>query len=299
MPRPSPVGLRVASLAILTAALWGGNPVAVSYSIDTLPPIAVAAVRFGMATIFMLFWCRWEGCGLHLRSGQHVPAFLAGFGMFLQISLFNIGMSMSSSSHGAMLIPTYVFWVHLIEHFVTRSDVLSRKKLVGLSIATVGVLLIFWTTNRLDHSGGADPPSLAGDLILLASAVVLSIKVVYVKHALQVVESGKLIFWHDLVGVVLFMGWSLTFEEISLSGFTATTCTALVYQGVFVAGLCFAVQAVLLRHHSASQIAAFSFVTPICGVLLGVLFRGDSVSPWLLVSTACVALGIRVIHSSR
>ena len=58
-----------ASLAVLlTAALWGGTPVAVSFSQDELPPVFVAGVRFAQAAAFMLLWCRWEGSDQRLTQ---------------------------------------------------------------------------------------------------------------------------------------------------------------------------------------------------------------------------------------
>ena len=58
------------------------------------------------------------------------------------------------------------------------------------------------------------------------------------------------------------------------------------------AGLCFAIHTTLLRTHSASQISLFAFTTPLFGVTIAVLMRGDHLSPWLLLSAACVAAGI-------
>lgn len=293
--QPQPVTLRAASLALLTAVIWGGNPVAASYSLDTLPPLAIAAIRFSMAAVFMFFWCRWERSRLRLESHQLVPVLLTGFGMFAQISLFNIGVLHSNSSHGAMLIPTYIIWVNLLEHFVTKSDRLTLPKVCGLVLATGGVLLILSVTGE-GTAADPDSASIGGDLILLLSAIILSVKVIYVKHVLAVIEPGKLIFWHDIVGVFLFVCCSVAFETISPSDFTWEATLALLYQGILVAGLCFAIQALLLRKNSASQIAVFSFATPLCGVIAAVLFRGDALSSWLILSTLCVAVGIWVIQ---
>jgi drug/metabolite transporter (DMT)-like permease len=102
-----PVGIQTAALAMLTVTLWGANPVAVSFSVDTLPPIAVAAVRFAMATVFMFFWCRIERSGLWLERGQGLPVFLAGTALFVQIATFNVGVVYSSSSHASMLINSF------------------------------------------------------------------------------------------------------------------------------------------------------------------------------------------------
>ncbi|MDA1051116.1 MAG: DMT family transporter [Planctomycetota bacterium] len=297
-----PVRLKTASLALLTVAMWGANPAAVSYSLDTLPPIAVAGLRFAMATVVMLFWCRVEGCGLRLRVGQRWPALIAGVLLFLQIASFNIGVTMSNSSHSSMMINTFVFWVVIIEHFVTKADRLTARKLFGLFVALGGVLLLLIRTEPPDapvSSTSLDQPTLVGDAILLFSACILAWKVVYVRHALKFVEPGKLIFWHDLIGVVLFVICSASFEQVEFGGFTTSAVVALVYQGVFVAGFCFALQALLLRRHSASQIAVFSFATPLFGVGTGILLRGDQMTPMLLAAAVCVAIGILLVNLKK
>jgi len=297
-----PVSLKTASLALLTVALWGANPAAVSYSVDTLPPIAVAALRFAMATVFMLFWCRVEGCGLRLRVGQRQPALVAGFLLFVQIATFNVGMTMSNSSHSSMMINTFVFWVVLIEHFITRADRLTTRKLLGLCVAFGGVLLLLLRTDAESAaaaSASRDQPTLVGDAILLFSGFVLAWKVVYVRHALKFIEPGKLVFWHDLISVVLFVICSASFERLESRGFTTPAVLALVFQGVFVAGICFALQARLLRHHSASQIAIFSFATPLFGVGTGILLRGDQMTPMLAVAAVCVAIGILLVNLKK
>ncbi|MEO8493904.1 MAG: DMT family transporter [Planctomycetota bacterium] len=297
-----PVSLKTASLALLTVALWGANPAAVSYSVDTLPPIAVAALRFAMAAVFMLFWCKVEGCGLWLRPGQRWPALVAGFLLFLQIATFNVGVTMSNSSHSSMMINTFVFWVVVIEHFITRADRLTARKLAGLFVAFGGVLLLLLRTEAATATASAalrDQPTLAGDAILLFSGFVLAWKVIYVRYALKFVEPGKLIFWHDLISVVFFVVCSAAFEKLEFGGFTTPAIISLIYQGVFVAGICFALQALLLRRHSASQIAIFSFATPLFGVGTGILLRGDRMTPMLIVAAVCVAIGILLVNLKK
>ncbi len=291
-----PLGMTSVALVLLTALLWGGTPVAISYSVDTLPPIAVAAVRFAMAAVFMLFWCRFDGSGLRLRAGQLRPVMVAGVLLFVQISLFNVGIWLSSSSHATMLINTFIFWVVALEHFVTRTDRLTTRRVTGLVIAAAGTMVVFFSAGTMVDETSRDPPSLAGDAILLCSALLLGIKIVYIKEALRTVESGKLIFWHDVIGVGLFAAYSFALEETTITDFDTPAILGLVYQGVLVAGFCFAVQTHLLRRHSASQISVFSFSTPLFGVALSYLFRGDRISSWVLLSAACVAVGILMVN---
>jgi drug/metabolite transporter (DMT)-like permease len=303
-PPPLPVSLGTALIATFTSACWGGTPVAIHYSADTLPPVMIAGIRFALAAVFMLFWCRWEGAGLFVRAGQWRLILVAGGMLFFQIWSFNVGVAATNSSHGSLFINTFIFWVGPIEHFITRAERLTRRKWCGLilaGIAGMSVLLVDVTkppasaVAAASGTGGHDEPSLFGDLILVLSALILAAKIVYTKHAVRSVEPGKLMFWHDVVGTAMFFSYSFAFETTRAGAFTMPVVFGLLYQGLVVAGLCFAIQAVQLKHHSASQIAVFSASTPLFGIAFGALFRGDVVSPWLVASALGVAWGIWLV----
>lgn len=288
------VDLRAAGLALLTAAFWGANPTAVLFSVDVFPPVTVAALRFLLAALFMLAWNRWEGAPLGFAR-KHLPLVLgAGVLLFVQIATFNIGVSLTSASHATLIINTFVFWVVAIEHFTTRGSVMNGLRWLGLLAAFCGVALVIVVTSGDAQS--RDQPTLTGDLVMLGSAVLLAIKIVYTKHAVRRIAGGTLILWHDLIGVLLFTLYAACLETVDWSGATWTAALAIVYQGMVVAGLCFAIQAWLLKHHSATQISMFSFTTPLFGVLFGVLVRGDQLSWWLLLAALLIAVGIVMVN---
>jgi drug/metabolite transporter (DMT)-like permease len=218
--------------------------------------------------------------------------------LFFQIATFTWAIAESSSSHSTVLVNTYVLWVAGIEHFITGTMRLTPMKLAGLAFAAAGGLIIFAATEGNANSTGLDKATSWGDFIMLISAFILGIKIVYTKIAARVVPPGTLIFWHDVVGVVLFAAWSACFETVNLSAIHVPTVLGLLYQGVVVAGFCFAVQALLLRKHSASQISIFSFASPLFGIAAAWALRGDPLSPWLFASAACVAVGIFFVNSN-
>lgn len=294
-----PLTWRSVALVLLTVALWGGNPVATRYSTDALPPITVSGLRFFLATLLMIGWCWVERVPFRLRSDQLTPVLVAGVLLFAQISLFTIGNGMTSSSHTSLYINTFVFWVVLLDHFLLMSDRLTARKLYGLLLAGGAVLLLLWHTGRYVERTQHDQPTLAGDAVLLFSAFLLGVKFVYTKLALKIIGPTELIFWHDVVAVALFAltGWML--EDVCWGNVTWPAWLGLLYQGLLVGGVCFALQAHLLKHHSASRVAVFSFLTPLFGMVLGWLFRGDQLSPWLLLAGAAVAGGIYLVNRTE
>uniref|UniRef100_A0A7C2NWU2 DMT family transporter n=1 Tax=Schlesneria paludicola TaxID=360056 RepID=A0A7C2NWU2_9PLAN len=283
-----------AGLTLLTVALWGGNPVATRFSVDALPPVTVSGLRFLMATGVMLGWCWLEGVSFRVTRRQVVPILVAGTMLFLQITTFTIGAAWTSSSHTSLLVNTFVFWVVGIEHFITRTHRLTPTSTAGLLLAAAGAAALLW--DAPGSARQADPPSLAGDAIMLLSALLLGLKFVYTKRVLAVIGPTELIFWHDIVAVVQFAIAACLLERPEFAQVPWPAWLGLMYQGLLVGGVCFALQAHLLKQHSASQIAVFSFLTPLFGIVLGMLFRGDQLSSGLVLSGLTVATGIYLVN---
>ena len=100
----------------------------------------------------------------------------------------------------------------------------------------------------------------------------------------------------------MFTVCSLIFEKsYSLPFFDLTrpAILGLLYQGLVVGGLCFAIQATLLSKFSATKIAVFSFACPLFGVIAAVLFRGDQISLWFILSGILVAVGIYLVNAAN
>lgn len=283
--------LRGKSLAItlLIVALWGGNSVAVSFSVDTLPPVAVAGARFAMGMVVMFFWCCLQRIPFRSTRWELWASFVAGFLLFGQISTFNVGVVWTNSTHGAMLINTFPFFVAGIEHWITKTDRLSLRRVIGMVVAVLGVGAVMLDSNAIDTDAKS---FLAGDLLLLFSSLLLAIRVVYIGRVVQKMSPGKLIFWHDVFGVAMFAAWSYATESFADATITWPSFLGLLYQGVVIAGFCFVIHASLLQRFSASQISVFSFATPIFGVVFSVLLRSEPFTTAIAIGAACVAFGI-------
>jgi len=306
-----PLSLTTAALCVLMSALWGANSVAVKFSTVDIPAMSTAMIRFALASLFMLFWCRWEKVSLWLNQTQFQPVLITGLLLFLQIGSFHLGVAQSNSSHGTLFVNPYVFWVVALEHFVMRAAPLTWNRMAGLLIAGAGVVLIVaLDPQRTAASTSGDQSTLPGDILLLASGFLLGVKIIYTKHALKWVPPGALTFHSGLVGVLLFAVYTTLFEGVRLWEVTPASVwrfsvehtpsfLGLLYQGVVVAGFCFALSTLLLRRHAASQISVFSFASPLFGLTFSVLFRGDQLSPWLAVAALCVIFGIWLVTAAR
>jgi drug/metabolite transporter (DMT)-like permease len=296
-----PISLGAGALALLCCVLWGGTTIAIRFSVDDLPPIGLAGLRFLLGATFMLAWCWWEGRSLRVERHQRVPILVTGVILFAQISLFNIGMQRTNAAHGSIFINSYPVFVAILAHHVLPDDRLTRRTAWGLAASTIGMTVVLLGPTRGPGTiggGSVDQPTLAGDFWVLSSGMLLGFKLAYTKRALAIVEPGKLLFWHEAVAVGLFFATSAVVEGPAAYHFTTRATLGLLYQGLVVAGFVFALWTVLLRRHRASQLATFGFTTPLFGLAFSGLLRGDAITPSVILGGAGVAVGIYLSTTS-
>ncbi|MAT10653.1 MAG: hypothetical protein CMM02_06555 [Rhodopirellula sp.] len=294
-------------LVILTSACWGGNPVAAKYSLFSeetllgLPPLTVSGIRFAMATLFMVVWCQIAKEPIKLARGQLGPCFLAGTLLFAQIATFTIGVHLTNSTHTTILINTYIIWVLIFEHFFTGNHRITKIQLFGCLLAGTSALVTLIIKSSHDNTPTTDQASIVGDMIIILSAFILAIKILFIKASLTKVPSGTIILWHDFIGVLWFIPTALFFEseQVSIEQVNDEVIGGLVYQGIIVGGMCFAVQTMLLKKYSATRISVFSFLTPLFGISAAAIFRDDPLSSWIFVSLILVASGIYLVNRQQ
>lgn len=292
---PEKMGPGAIFVALLTMVFWGGTAVSNQFALDVIPPVLLGGVRFVLAALFMAGWCLLEGAPLLLKRGQWGVGWIMGILLFLQIATFNIGTEYSSSSHASILVNSYIFWVAGSEFLFFHTVRLNQIQWAGLFLAGIGCVCVFFNTG-IASSQSADVPTLKGDLILALSGFLMGVKILYTKHAVRFVPPTTLIFWHDILGALMFFICSPLIGETVTGRMTLVSWIATLYAGLIVSGYCFGANAALLRRYGASQVSVFSFGTPIVGVLLGVLMRGDVLSAGLLAGGLFVAAGIYLVN---
>ncbi|NUP99209.1 MAG: DMT family transporter [Armatimonadetes bacterium] len=274
-----------ALLALLVFGLWGANNLAIKISVEAVPPLAAAALRFLQALGIMALWAAVHRTSLRPRREELRELVLLALAFTLQIAALNVGQKHTSAVRGTVFLAAHPLFVGLFAGIFIPGDPLRGRRLAGLGLAFAGILLTF--AEGFLAGGG-----LLGDGIVLGSALLLGARLVMLKLIVQRVPVTRTLFWQFLLALPLFALGSLLFERGDWGPVTARHIGALAYQGLVVAGFCFAGNAWLYAHFRASQVAAFTFTTPLWGVLLCGLLAHDPITPWLLAGVACVTAGI-------
>jgi drug/metabolite transporter (DMT)-like permease len=281
------VDLAGALTALLVSLFWGANPVAIKLGLEDAPPLRLAWMRFvvGGAAVTLWAWSTHRLTGLSLRRDEWPPLLVLGLLFAAQIGTMNIGTSLTSAAHSAILLNLYAVHTVVLSHFLIPGDRLTARKLAGVAIAYGGIALL------LARQATSNTASLLGDALMFVSALLLAERTVYLARAVQRLEPVKLILSQAAIGCAIFLAASLAVEAAP-TRWTPRLVVALAYQGVLIAGFNFVVNLWLLRHYRPSALAAYFLTQPIFGVLIAALVTGDRLTADLLVASVAVAIGI-------
>ena len=281
---------RATLINLLTAILWGGNSVSIKLGLEGIPPLFLAGSRFLLGGLVVYIWARLLKLELRLDPNERRRILGLVLIFLTQIYLLNAGTAHTLASRSTIFISAYPFFTALFAHLFIPGDRISIRKVTGMGLAFLGVVLVFAESLALNEL-----QYLLGDVMVLASASLLGARQVYLKRLTQNMHPGKVLIWQAAPSLPIFFLLSALFETQTIQLDTRVV-GAVFYQGFVVAGFCFILLTSLLQRHSASQLSVFGFITPIIGVVISNLLLGDPISPGILLSLGLVGIGITIVN---
>ena len=282
---------KMIAFALTLAVLWGGNSVSIKIALEGVPPLALAGFRFLLALMAVTAWSISQRVSIRLKRGELRPLLLLGIAFVLQIITLNIGTLFTSAARSTIMINFFPFFTALFAHYWVPGDRLTLLKIAGIGLAFCGILITFAPSLQL----GANT-SLVGDLIVILSASLLGLRTVITKRLIQSIHPYRLLIWLMIISLPCFFGSSLILEDRSNYEISPEVITAILYQGLIVAGVCFVGWTSILKKHSPSKLVVLSFATPISGIVFSNLLLGDELGLSLIAGAVLVALGIFLVN---
>ena len=287
------LSLRAALILVLVCFLWGAQSVSIKFSNQGMPPLMAAALRSLVAGLLVWGYARIKGRRTGFPSGQGRHALMIGLLFGLEFLFLYWSLAYTPVSRSLIYLYTHPFWVALGAHFLLKSDRLTPAKLLGLVLAFAGIVAVF-------QARSPQLPALywVGDLMALSAAIFWAATTLYVKRIINRVrlDHYQTLFAQLMYSLPVLVLGTILFEQPAVLDLDAVVLAALFYQGVIVAFASYLVWFWMIQHYPVSRLAAFTFMTPLCGVILGALVLDEPVTALIWLSLACVAGGVFVVN---
>jgi drug/metabolite transporter (DMT)-like permease len=187
---------------------------------------------------------------------------------------------------------TAPFMIALGAHWFLPGERLRGLQWLGLACAFAGVVSAFAESLSMPTRS-----QLIGDGMLLLAAVLWAATTLVIKGSVLAKVSPAKTLFYQLAGSALVLPFvSLALGEPGVIALTPLVLASLAYQVVAVAFASYLAWFWLVANYPAGRLAAFSFLTPLFGVLAGALLLSEKVSSALAAALLLVALGIWLVN---
>lgn len=285
---------RALALLLLCCAIWGLGQVATKVTLAEIPPLLQASVRsFGAAALLAL-WSHWRGLPLWTRDGTGPGGLLAGLLFAAEFACIFIGLQYTAASRMIVFIYLAPFVVALGMPLIAPAERLDRWQLAGLVGAFGGVV---WAFLGGFTAPAAGPLQWVGDALGIAAAVFWGLTTLTLRRTrLAVASPEKALLYQLLVSGLALGAAAFAAGEPWPARLTGASMWPLAFQTVVVTFASYLVWFWLIRHYPATRVSAFTLLTPIFGLLAGVLLLGEPVTSRILVALAAVSFGIALVN---
>jgi drug/metabolite transporter (DMT)-like permease len=139
-----------------------------------------------------------------------------------------------------------------------------------------------------------------GDILEITAAFLWGATTVYIKKFMaEKVHPINTFLYQLFFSIPILLVLSLILEPRWIYGISTSIVAAIFYQSIIIAFISYFVWFSLIHSYSVSRLSAFTFFTPIFGVLSGTLFLREEFTASLMAGLPMVSLGIFLVNWRR
>jgi drug/metabolite transporter (DMT)-like permease len=282
------------AIVVLTL-LWGFNYTAIKYSNKGISPVFASTLRSMIASICGLIYCLRKGEKLFHTDIMLFHGFMVGLMFGLEFACIYFGMLYTDAARSVLFVYMSPFVVALGAHLFLKGDRLNFLKTLGLVLAFMGIFLVFGGRPKT-----AKPTMLIGDILEIGAAFFWGATTLYIKKSMvERVHPINTFLYQLFFSIPILWIVSILLEPKWIYGVDLYIIASLFYQSVIVAFMSYLIWFKLIHEYSVSRLSAFTFFTPIFGVLFGILFLNEEFTFSLMVGPPLVSMGIFLVNWRR
>ncbi len=270
------------ALAVLIAAVWGLNFVAIKLGVSSVPPFLLTALRFILAAFpAMLFVAR----------PKEAFGWVAGFGFVLGVGQFGLlflavklGLPVGLTS---LVMQAQAFWTMLFA-WLLLAEVPLPRQIWGAVIGFAGIAVIAYGR----WAGSALLPLL---LCVIAAAGWAMANIV--SKMAKPKDTLSFVIWSSLAVPLPMLLLSWIFEDHAQSIAAVTSPSWQVIASLFYLSFLstlfgYGAWNYLFNHYPASTVAPYSMLVPLFGFLGGMVVFGERLDGYEWAGAALIVFGL-------
>ncbi len=287
---------KASSIMFFLCILWGMQQVVVKLAAPDIGPMMQMALRSGLSALMVFPLIKLaQGQSLWARkywfSGSLVAALFA-FEFFLVAQALHY----TSASHTVVLLYTAPIFVALGLHWKLPAERLTLKQWVGIFTAFLGIVVTF--LGRSSSPAQDLSAMLLGDFLALGAGALWASTTIAVRLTnLSEAPATQTLFYQLAGGFLLLLPMAFLLGQGTVR-WSMLTLSSLVFHAVMISFASYLIWFWLLKRYLASRLGVFSFLTPLFGIVFGVLILNEPLESNFIAGTLMVMAGVLIVSLS-
>lgn len=290
------IDITAVGLMVGICLIWAFQPIGLKSTSVFAAPVLQIGLRSGIAAVCVFALVRLRGQSMEIVGKTAGLGALAG--LLFTVEFFMVGEALkhTSASHVVVFLYTAPIFAALGLHWKLPSERLSAVQWSGIAVASAGIALAFLTPQE-GQTAASLGSMLWGDGLALMSGAAWGLTTVLIRTTrLSSIPATHVLFYQLAMAFIVLTGAAVLAGETTFVPAPALLFN-IAFQGFIVSFLSFLTWFWLLTQYRASQLGVFSFMTPVFGVILGVLVLGEPLTSEFVAGTAGVLLGIIIVSA--
>jgi len=278
---------------VLLGAIWGSSFLWIKIAVGEIGPATVGAFRllFGLIGLVGVAWATRQP----FRSlGAYLPAylFMGLFNTALPFVLIPWAETRIDSALAAILNATTPLFAIVIAHYWLSDERFTFTRAAGLLLGFAGVVVLV----SRDIGPQGVHGSIWGQLAMLGASASYAVAATFSRRYLRghppLAQATMVVFVADVItwAVVPIMDRPLLVPHRGVTWF------ALVWLGLLGSCLAYLLYFYLINAWGATRTSLVTYVFPVVGLVLGIVFLNEAADWRLIVGSALIVGGIIVVN---
>jgi drug/metabolite transporter (DMT)-like permease len=255
------------ALILVLCLTWAFNQIAIKLALPEIPPMLQAALRSAAALPVLLLLARIRGVKMFERDGTFGAGLFAGVLFGLEFVLIYRGLQLTSASRAVVFLYTAPFFVAL-GSFRFLGERLGPSQWGGLALSFLGVALAMGVPQA-----NVDGKVLLGDLLIWGATTVVA-----KGTRLRFAPPEKALGYQVATSIPILGTAAFLFGERITHMPSPFVMGLMAWQAFWVVGTTFTIWFALVKTYSASKLSAFTFITPLFGVVASYFIMHDALT---------------------
>lgn len=284
---------KASGIMFVLCIIWGLQQVILKMAAPDISAVMQIALRSGLSALMVYPMIKLADGGSLWSRDYLAAGILVGVLFASEFFLVAQALRFTSASHTVVLLYTAPIFVALGLHWKLPSERLSMLQWSGITLAFFGISIAF-----LFHPTGSAAASstvLWGDALALLAGILWAATTIAVRLTkLAEAPATQTLFYQLLIAFLLLFPLAFAMGQASIE-WTPFAIGSLLFHTIIVSFASYLIWFWLLKEYLASRLGVFSFLTPLFGVLCGVILLNEKIELNFIVGTVLVMLGIMVV----